>query len=346
MSITKEILGYTQENQPVLLYRLENTSGAYVEIINYGCRIRSIVVPDKDGIRRDVCLGYNTVSEYENDDAYFGAAIGRCANIISHAKFSLNGQAYRVDANSGTHHNHGGKQGFSFCVWDTETADNTLVCSRTVPAMYDGYPGNLTMTITYEWTEDNQLNIRYTGVSDQDTVLNVTNHTYFNLNGTHSSSVFNHKVWIDSDTITEIDGDLIPTGNYLPVENTPFDFRQEAILKETVNYTNEQIRCGQGYDHNFVLNGKGYRKAATLSSPITHIRVTCFTDQPGLQLYTANDLTARNGKYGDTLRNHSGVCLETQHFANAINTPHFPTVVLKKNQRFYSATSYRFDLAD
>ena len=346
MRITKKLFGYTKENQPVLLYRLENSTGAYVEIINYGCRVHSIFVPDKTGTLQDVCLGYNTLAEYENDDAYFGAAIGRCANIIYDAKFSLNGKLYKLDKNNGDHHNHGGEKGFSFCVWDAEVSDNRLIFSHTFPDMYDGYPGNLNMQITYEWTENNQLNINYQGVSDQDTILNVTNHTYFNLNGANSSSVLNHKLWIDADKITEVDSNLIPTGEYISVEKTPFDFRKIKTIGDGINSTHYQIQYGMGYDHNFVLNGEGYRKSAILYSPTTKICVTCYTDQPGVQIYTANELTKRTGKYGETLSENSGICMETQHFANAINTPNFPTIELKKNNIFNSTTSYNFDILD
>lgn len=346
MRITKELFGYTKENQAVLLYRLENFNGAYVEIINYGCRIRSIFVPDKNGLLQDVCLGYKTLSEYENDDAYFGAAIGRCANIISDAQFSLNGKLYQLDKNSGVHHNHGGEKSFSFCVWDAEVLNNKLVFSHTFPHMNDGYPGNLNMRISYEWTENNQLNINYEGISDQDTILNVTNHTYFNLNGVQSSSVLNHNLWIDSDKITEIDSNLIPTGKYISVDKTPFDFRKTKSIEEDINSIDYQIQYGMGYDHNFVLNGVGYRKAAILYSPITKICITCYTDQPGIQIYTANELTRRSGKYEEFLSENSGICMETQHFANAINTPDFPTVELKKNHIFSSTTSYNFEIID
>lgn len=343
MKLTTEPFGRTKDNEQVFLYRMENRHGAYVEVISYGCRVRSIVVPDGDGTLRDVCLGYRTLSEYETDDAYFGAAIGRCANVIANAAFSLSGKRYPLDANSGVHHNHGGARGFSACVWDARAVGDGLVFSRTFPDMHDGYPGNLTMQIAYEWTDDNQLTIRYDGIADRDTVLNVTNHTYFNLNGAPFPSVLNHTLRINAEAITAIDGDLIPTGSFLPVEKTPFDFRAETALEAAADYANEQLRRGGGYDHNFVLSGEGYRPVATLCSPLTRIRVTCCTDQPGLQLYTANDLTARTDKYGNTLAEGSGICLETQHFANAVNTPAFPSVVLKKDHPFHTTTAYRFD---
>ena len=346
MPITKELFGYTKENQPVFLYKLKNSWGAYVEIINYGCRIRSIFVPDKHGLLQDVCLGYKTLPEYESDDAYFGACVGRNANLIANAQFSLNGETYHLDKNNGEHNHHGGKQGFSFCLWDATPMDNKLVLSRTFSHLSDGFPGNLKMQITYEWTEDNRLIINYQGISDQDTILNVTNHTYFNLNGIQYPSILNHKLWIDSDEITEIDNNLLPTGKYISVKKTPFDFRKQKPIEQDINSNHYQIKYACGYDHNFILNGKGYHKVATMYSPITEIRLTCYTDQPGMQIYTANELTERSGKYKETLCKNSGVCMETQHFTNAINIPHFPSVKLKNGDIFNSTTSYIFDIAN
>lgn len=346
MPITKELFGHTKENQPVFLYTIRNSTGAYIEIMNYGCRIRSIFVPDKNSLLQDICLGYKTFLEYENDDDYFGASVGRCVNLIENAKFSLNGKTYQLDRNNGNHNHHGGKKGFSFSLWDAKALDNKLIFSRTVPDMSDGFPGTLKMQITYEWTEDNELIINYEGVSDKDTVLNVTNHTYFNLNGAGNPSVLNHNLWINSDKITELDTGLLPTGEYISVNKTPFDFRVQKSIAQDIDSTHYQIKFACGYDHNFVINGKGYRKAAIMYSPDTKIRLTCYTDQPGMQIYTANELTDRSGKYEETLCKNSGVCMETQHFTNAINIPHFPSVLLKKNHIFNSTTSYIFDIAE
>lgn len=346
MNITKEFFGYTKDNKAVSLYKLKNSSGAYIELLDYGCRIRSICVPDKNGCLQDVCLGYKTLSEYENDDAYFGACVGRNVNLIYNAQFSLNGKLYKLDKNNGEHNHHGGKNGFSFSLWNGELSDNKVIFTRTVPDMSDGFPGNLNMQITYEWTEDNQLSISYEGISDKDTILSVTNHTYFNLNGGAHPSILNHKLCIDAEEITELNTDLISTGEFLSVNNTPFDFRNFETITKGINSKHYQIVYGDGYDHNFVLNNSGYRKAAELFSPDTNICMTCYTDQPGLQIYTANDLPKRNGRYGETLLDRSGICLETQHYVNSINIPHFPSIVLKANEKFYSKTTFAFSVLE
>ena len=342
MNTTKEFFGYTKDNQEVSLYTLKNSTGAYVEVLDYGCRIRSICVPDKNGNLQDVCLGYKTFLEYENDDVYFGAAIGRCTNLIYNAEFSLNDKLYKLDKNNGEHNHHGGTKGFAFCVWNTKLLDNKVVFTRIFPDMSDGFPGTLIMYVTYEWTEDNELIISFEGVSDKDTILSVTNHTYFNLNGGQHESILNHKLYIDADEITEIDAGHVPTGKYLSVENTPFDFRNLESIGKNIDSSHYQIVNGSGYDHNFVLNGSGYRKVAELVSPSSNISMTCYTDQPGLQIYTSNSVTQRIGRYDENIAERSAVCLETQHFVNSINIPNFPNVVLKANEKFYSKTAFAF----
>lgn len=344
--ITKTLFGYTRDNQPVSLYTVTNSTGACVEVMDYGCRVRRICVPDKDGVLQDVCLGYATLEEYERDDVYFGACIGRCTNLIANAQFFLGGKAYTLDKNNGAHHTHGGAKGFSQCVWEAAPTENTVVFSRSFAHLSDGYPGNLTMQVAYEWTDNNELCIRYEGVADQKTILNVTNHTYFNLNGAPYPSVFNHTLQIDADAVTEIRADLIPTGNYRDVAETPLDFRREKTIETDVHAPYDLLQFGRGYDHCFVLNGSGYRPVAVAYSPLTHIRLTCCTDQPGVQVYTTNDFSERHGKYGELLRKHSGLCLETQRFTNAVNLPQFPTVVLERGETFRSATTYRFDIVD
>ena len=344
MQIAKELLGYTKYNEPVSIYCLKNSSGSYVEVLDYGCSIRSICIPDKTGVLQDVCLGYQSLAEYENDKEYFGAAVGRCANLIANAVFALNNRQYLLDKNNGENHLHGGKNGFSFCLWNGTINNNTLVFTLTFAHMSDGYTGNLNMTITYEWTETNQLHITYEARSDQDTILNVTNHTYFNLNGTKNASILNHTLCVNADKITEVDNNLLPTGEYLSVENTPFDFRVAKPVGQGITDTHPQMIYAEGYDHNFVLNNPGYRKASVLYSPLTGIRMTCLTDQPGIQIYTGNGLCNCTGKNGETLEPRSGICLETQHYTNSINIPHFPSVILKANEDYRSTTTYAFDI--
>lgn len=349
MFFSKELFGYTLEKSPVYLYHLENKAGAYIEVLDYGCRIRSICIPDKNNQLQDVCLGYSELSEYEKDVEYFGAAIGRCSNLIDNASFNLNQKVYHLDANNGTNHLHGGANGFSFLHWNCVQQDNKLIFKRFIPDLSDGYPGNLQMQITYEWTENNCLNIRYEGICDADTILNVTNHTYFNLNGNiiatpPENTVLNHELFIQSQSIVEINKSLLPTGKFLPVDKTPFDFRRFKTIGQDIENNHHQIIHGEGYDHCFVLDGHGFRKVAILQSPESGIRMTCYTDQPGIQIYTANGLTPCRGKYSETLFPRSGICLETQHFANTVHIPNFPSVVLPAEKPFISQTTYRFDI--
>ena len=344
MQFTKFTFAHTKDNELVTLYRLENSTGAYIEVFDYGCRIRSICVPDKDGALRDVCLAYPKMSDYETDSANFGAAIGRYANRIGKARFTLNGKTYELLKNNNGNHLHGGKVGFAFCVWNGAFEDGRLVFTRHFPDGFDGYPGNLDVKISYEWTEENRLNITYEAVSDQDTVLNVTNHTYFNLEGAVGSTILKHELWLASSTVTECDNELIPTGKYLPVENTPFDFRTMKAIGKDIDADNVQLSYGSGYDHNFVLDGEGFRKVAVLQSPNSGIRMTCYTDQPGIQVYCANQLSDCTGKYGEKLGKRSAICLETQHYPDSVNIPEFPSVVLKAGEQFITATSYDFDV--
>ena len=287
MKTTKTAFGTTPENQTVSLFRLENASGAYVEIMDYGCRIMSICVPDKKGNLTDVALGLEDLDTYLKDDASLGAIVGRFANRIANGRFSLNGKDYQLAINNGPNHLHGGPTGYGQRVWDGRFSDNKLIFTRTSPAGEEGYPGTLNLTITYGWSEDNELSISYEATTDADTILNLTNHAYFNLNGHGSGTVLNHELRIDADSITELNKDQVPTGNYIPVDGTPFDFRELKEIGKDIEAENEQLKIGGTYDHNFVLNGTGLREAAVLQSKESGIRMTCFTDQPGLQLYSA-----------------------------------------------------------
>lgn len=344
MQFTKSTFGYTKDKELVSLYRLENSSGAYIELIDYGCRIRSICVPDKNGVLTDVCLGFREIADYEEDGgSSLGAAVGRYANRIGGASFTLNGQVYPLEKNDGNNSLHGGSKGFAYRLWSGEYHDGEIVFTRRFPDMEDGFPGNLDMKITYVWTEDNRLFIRYEGICDQDTVLNVTNHSYFNLEGYESDTVLNHELQIFSEAITENDGESIPTGLVIPVEGTPFDFRNPKTIGRDINGEHIQLVYGSGYDHNFIIAGEGFREAAILTAPKTGIRMTCYTNQPGMQLYTANFMKDRFGKYGEEFYYRGSVCLETQHFPNSTNIEAFPSVVLKAGEPFATTTWYTFD---
>ena len=342
MKISKSEFGITNTGENISIYHLENASGAYVEVIDFGCRLVKIVVPDREGNMTDVCLGFDSIDSYENDDASLGAVVGRVANRIKDGHFSLNGKNYQLALNNGTNHLHGGLIGYGSKSWDAKIKDDKLVLTLNSADGEEGYPGNLTLSVTYGWSEDNELSILYEASTDEDTLLNVTSHGYFNLNGEGGSDILSHELFIDADEITELDDSQAPTGNLIPVEGTPFDFRSMHTIGKLMHSDYEQFTKFGTYDHNFVINGTGLREAAALQSKESGIRMTCFTDQPGLQLYVPNYTMGLHGKDGKIYEKHTSVCLETQHFPDAINHDNFPSIVLKPDEPFRSKTLYHF----
>lgn len=342
MKILKSDFGTTNTGENIHIYHLENPSGAYVEVIDFGCRLVKIVVPDREGHMTDVCLGLDTVEGYEQDTASLGAIVGRVANRIKDGRFSLNGKDYQLAINNGTNHLHGGLIGYGSKLWDAKISDDKVTFTMESSDGEEGYPGNLVLSVTYGWSEDNELSILYEASTDADTLLNVTSHGYFNLNGEGGSDVLSHELFIDADEITELDDSQAPTGKMLPVDDTPFDFRTMHTIGKLMHSDCEQFRKFGTYDHNFVINGTGLREAAVLQSKESGIRMTCFTDQPGMQLYVADQAMALPGKDGKSYEQHTSVCLETQHFPDAINHDNFPSIVLTPEEPFRSKTLYHF----
>lgn len=342
MKLTKSEFGTTSSGEHMNLFHLENNSGAYVEIIDYGCRLVKIVVPNREGQMTDVCLGLSTAEQYEKDNASLGAVVGRVANRIKDGRFSLNSKNYQLAINCGSNHLHGGIIGYASKIWDSKIKDDKLIFTMYSEDGEEGYPGNLTLQVTYTWSEDNELSILYEATTDADTLLNVTNHGYFNLNGEGNSSVLSHELFIDADAITELDATQAPTGNFLSVEGTPFDFRTMHSVGKLIESDHEQLKVSGTYDHNFVVNGTGLREAAVLQSKDSGIRMTCFTDQPGLQLYVANQAMSIPGKNGTPYEKYTSICLETQHFPDAINHDNFPSIVLHPEDHFRSKTIFHF----
>ena len=342
MKIIKSDFGTTTAGEAVSLFHLENADGAFIEIIDFGARIYKIAVPDKEGTLRDVCLGLTSLEDYEQETAYYGAICGRVANRIKEGRFSLNGVDYQLAINNGPNHLHGGAVGYSHKVWKSAIKDDKLVLTMESPDGEENYPGNLTLTVTYSWSEDNEIGILYEATSDKDTIINVTNHTYFNLNGEGTESILNHELFIDADAITPVDHTLIPTGELLPVEGTPFDFRTLHTIGKFMDSDHPQFAPLGTYDHNFVINGTGLREAAILQSKESGIRVTCFTDQPGIQIYVAAQGSDFVGKFGERYPKQASVCLETQHYPDSINHENFPSIVLKAGEAFRSKTLYHF----
>ncbi len=342
MKITASEFGTTNTGEMIHIYHLENTSGAYVEIIDLGCRLVKIVVPNRQKTMTDVCLGYNTPAEYERDAVYLGAVVGRVANRIKDGRFTLNGTPYQLAVNNGTNHLHGGTTGYASRIWDSRLNDDKLVLTLHSADGEEGYPGSLDLSVTYSWSEDNELSILYEASCDADTLLNVTSHGYFNLNGAGSGDVLSHELYIDADQITELDDSQAPTGTLLLVDETPFDFRTMHAIGRSIDSDHEQLKKFGTYDHNYVINGTGLREAAVLQSKESGIRMTVFTDQPGMQLYVPGGPMRLPEKHGSSYDRFSSVCLETQHFPDAINHENFPSIVLTPDEPFRSKTLYHF----
>lgn len=329
MSVRVRPFGITADGRAVDCYRITNRQGAYVELLSYGAALRCICVPDRDGILTDVCLGYDTVEEYEQNDGYFGATVGRCANRIGGGTFVLNGKEYVLAKNDGDNHNHGGIRGFDRALFSGAVASDQVILSYVSPDGEEGYPGEFSLSVTYSFDENNALFITYDGISDQDTVVNLTNHGFFNLNGHNRGVATNLILQISAESVTEKDESGIPTGKLLPVAGTDLDFTEPKPV------------CG-AFDQNFVLCGEGLRGAAVLFSNQTGIVMTTRTTQPGLQLYTANFVTPRKGKGGAEYDAHHGICLETQHFPDAVHHGNFPSTVLKAGEEYREITQYVF----
>lgn len=343
--------GKDKSGADVFLLKITNRSGAYVTVSNYGCTIVSLWVPDKNGVLTDVCLGYETLEEYMKNDGYLGMVVGRCANRIAKGRFSLNGADYSLCTNNGPNHLHGGVKGFSSKTFDFEVKGSSVKFTAVSEDGEEGYPGRLVVEIRYSFTDDNRLVLDYRASSSRDTIVNLTNHAYFDLNGQGSGLAMEQKAVIFADGITEIDENLIPTGKMIsPEKDSPFDFSQPKALKRDIGADDPQLKLAKGYDHNFVISEDytgdygvyGLKKAACLVGEKTSIAMEVFTTQPGMQMYTANFLTDRKGKMGKRYSENSGVALETQNFPDAVNHENFPSPVLKKGEIYSQTTMYRF----
>lgn len=335
--------GRTKDGLDVTAYRIKNSAGASATILDYGCTIQSLSVPNAQGGLTDVVLGYDTVSEYENNTCYLGAAIGRFANRIGGSEFVLNGKTYRLAKNDGPNHLHGGTKGFDKYIWRASEENGSLIFSRLSPDGEESYPGNLNVKIRYTLTENNEFKIQYDADTDADTVINLTNHSYFNLNG--GGSALDHYLQVFSEHYLENDGGCLPTGKYLNVENSPFDFRTPKKVGQDINSDDVQLKNGHGYDHNYVLSDLDeMKKAAVLYSTESGISMTASTTLPGIQVYSANFLSPARGKNGALIDRRYAVCLETQFFPNSMACRHFKSPILKKDEHFHSETVYSFGL--
>ena len=337
MAIKFSTFGTLADGRAVTAATLTNKSGASMTVLDYGAAIHSLCVPNRDGQLTDVVLGYDTVEEYVQHTEFLGATIGRVGNRIGKAEFSLNGTTYHLYKNDGENHLHGGKEGFDRKLWRMAAQGESLLCWRTSPEGEEDYPGNLQVRVCFTLTDENCLRIVYDADTDADTLVNLTNHSYFNLNG--HGSVLDHSVQIFAERFTENDAGCLPTGKLLWVEGTPFDFRQEKTIGADIGADEEQLILAKGYDHNYVLCGK---KAAVLYGPETGIEMTVETDLPGMQFYTGNFLPECKGKNGSVINYRYAACFETQLYPNAMNCYGFPSPVLRAGAHLHSETDYAF----
>ena len=329
--------GKLSDGRIVTAARLTNKAGASLTVLDYGATVQSLCVPDRSGKTIDVVLGYDTPAEYEKGSCYLGATIGRVGNRIGAAEFSLNGKRYLLAKNDGENHLHGGAEGFDRKFWKMAAQGDSLLCWRLSPDGEENYPGNLKVQVLFSLTEDNHFHIAYDADTDADTLVNLTNHSYFNLNG--GGSVLSHRLQLFAERFAENDSGCLPTGKLLWVDGTPFDFREEKEIGTDIGTDDEQLKRAGGYDHNYVLTGK---KAAVLYSAESGIEMTVETDLPGMQFYTGNFLTEQKGKTGSTIHRRDAACFETQLFPNGMNCYGFPSPVLRAGTHLHSETDYAF----
>jgi aldose 1-epimerase len=347
-TISKEAFGELPDGQTADLYTLTNTNGMTVNITNYGGIITKLTAPDKKGEWEDVVLGFDSLAPYLGEHPFFGALVGRFGNRIAGGKFKINGTEYKLAINNGPNSLHGGKVGFDKVLWKaTEVKEDSTVGLKleyTSKDMEEGYPGNLTVTVVYTLGNDNSLKIDYTATTDKETVINLTNHSYFNLTG-NKRDILGHEVSIASDSIVPVNTDLIPTGKLRAVEGTPFDFRKPTVVGAGIDKTeDEQIKNGGGYDHCWVINRteKGLIPFATVKDPESGRFMEVFTTEPAVQFYTGNFLDGKLSGKGATFGKRSGLCLETEHYPDSPNQPQFPSTNLKPGDTYKTTTVYKF----
>ncbi|RIJ48575.1 galactose mutarotase [Maribellus luteus] len=335
------------DEKPVNLYTLKNSQGVVTQITNFGGKVVSLWTPDKQGNFGDVVLGFNTIDEYlKTSEKYFGSLIGRYGNRIANGQFALNDTVYTLAKNNGENALHGGIVGYNNVVWDAEQPDDqTLVLMYHSPDGEEGYPGNLDVKVQYKLTDANELKIEYWATTDKATPVNLTHHSFFNLKGAGQGDVNEHVVQINADNYTPVDAGLIPTGEIAPVEGTPMDFRTPTAIGARINDDFGQLKLGNGYDHNWVLNqaANGLTFAAKVVEPQTGRTMEVYTNEPGMQFYGGNFLDGKAvGKEGVPYAFRGAFCMETQHFPDSPNKPEFPSTILEPGNEYYSICVYKF----
>jgi aldose 1-epimerase len=338
--------GELKDGTPVSLYTMTNRNGATMKVMNYGGIIVSLEVPDRDGEVIDVVLGYDSLAAYEKQNPFFGSLVGRYGNRIAGGKFSLDGHQYTLATNNNGNHLHGGNNGFDKAVWDVKEIPSedgvALQLTYLSKDMEEGYPGNLDVTVEYTLTNDNTVKFDYKATTDKKTVVNLTQHTYFNLNG-GQADILSHELVLHADRFLPVDEGLIPTGELQPVAGTPFDFTKPVKIGERIEADHQQIQYGRGYDHCWVINGDGLKLTAEVYDPMSGIEMTVHTTEPGVQFYTGNFLDGSlTGKKNVVYNQRTGFCLETQHFPDSPNQSEFPSVVLSPGETYSTLTTYKF----
>ncbi len=346
MVINKTYFDTLPDGRAVDLYTLTNAAGVRVGILSYGGIVAFWQVPDGSGKLVDVMLGFDSSAAYEARGTYFGALVGRCANRIGGASFTLGGQQYALAANSGRNHLHGGPTGFHNQIWDAEIRGDQLVLSLTSPDGHEGYPGTMRVSVTHTLSDDGTLRWDYSAAADRDTLCNLTNHAYFNLSGHDSGSILGHQMQIHADAFTATDEELIPTGELIPVEGTPMDFKNPTVIGARIEQDYAPLRLAGGYDHNYCLTGRTgvMREAARAYSPDTGLSLMLSTTLPGVQLYTGNFLDGKPGKSSAVYGKNSGFCLETQMFPDAIHHGNFESAVLPAGEKWSHSTSVKIGI--
>lgn len=348
-TITKTAYGVTASGQAVDSYMLTNAHGVEVSIITYGGIITALHVPDRNGSMGNVVLGFDTLHQYETQNPYFGAIIGRYGNRIASARFTLEGHTYTLAANDGSNSLHGGLKGFDKVMWAAkviEGAEPALELSYLSPDGEEGYPGNLNVTVRYTLTTENAIQIDYSATTDKTTVVNLTNHSYFNLAGNGAGTIYDHILQINADHYTAVDANLIPTGELATVSGTPFDFRRPRVIGGGIRSGHPQVVLGRGYDHDFVLNRANDTDlvlAASLYDPVSGRGMEVWTTEPSIQFYSGNFINGTLvGSSGSLYRQGDGLCLETQHYPDSPNQSAFPTTTLKTGETYTSTTVFKF----
>jgi len=348
MFLSEKPFGQTPANEPVTLYTLKNTQGMEVHIMNYGAIITKIIVPDKNEVMEDVVLGFDNVADYIKDSPYFGAVVGRYGNRIAAGKFSLDGKNYTLAAQNNGQHLHGGLKGFDKKVWKKSAKkDGSITFTYVSKDGEEGFPGNLEIQVTYTLNEDNAISMDYVAKTDQATVLNICNHSYFNLAGNAKRDVLAHKIQLNAPFFIPIDKVLIPTGEIKSVAGGPFDFTSMKQIGQDINAADEQIGYGGGYDHCYAFDKApgAFGKIARVEEPESGRVMEVFTTEPGVQFYTGNNLDGHlKGKYGAVYNKRTGFCLETQHYPDSPNKPNFPSTVLRPGETYTSKTVYQFSV--